>query len=81
LSPTCTTLKVDHVPQHGGLNITGGATSTPGPKATFNLFASDTINPHNDGEYGGSYMTPPADSASGVVDMMVNQRSDMEGGV
>jgi hypothetical protein len=81
LSPTCTTPKADPVPPHGGLNINGGATSTPGPKVTLNLFASDTIDPHNDGEYGGSYMTPPADSASGVVEMMVNQRSDMQGGV
>ena len=53
----------------------------PGPKITLNLFASDTIDPHNDGENSGSYMTPPADSASGVVDMMVNQHSDMQGGV
>jgi Mg-chelatase subunit ChlD len=81
LSPTCTTPKADPVPPHGGLNINGGATSTPGPKVTLNLFASDTIDPHNDGEYGASYMTPPADSASGVVEMMINQRSDMQGGV
>ncbi|HZY43920.1 MAG TPA: hypothetical protein VFF70_04145, partial [Anaerolineae bacterium] len=80
LSPTCTTPKADPVPPHGGININGGATSTPGPNVTLNLIAADTIDPHNDSEYGASYMTPPADSASGVADMMISNRSDMQGG-
>ncbi len=81
LSPTCATPKADPAPPHGGLNINGGAPSTPGPNVTLNLIASDAINPHNDGDYGDSYMTPPADSASGVADMMISNRSDMQGGV
>jgi Mg-chelatase subunit ChlD len=81
LSPTCTTPKADPVPPHGGLNINNGSTSTPGPNVTLNLIAADTIDPHNDGEYGDSFMTPPTDSASGVADMMISNRSDMQGGV
>ncbi|HZY42434.1 MAG TPA: hypothetical protein VFF59_10605, partial [Anaerolineae bacterium] len=81
LSPTCATPKTDPVPPHGGLNINGGLASTPGTHVTLNLFAADNIDPHNDGEYGDSYMTPPPDSASGVADMMVSNRSDMQGGV
>ncbi len=80
LSPMCATPRADPLPPHGGIHINGGAQSTPVPSVTLALFASDTVDPHSDGEYGDDFMIPPDDSASGVADMMISNRSDMQGG-
>ncbi len=80
LSPMCATPKADPTPPHGGININGGADTTSSPRVTLALIASDAVDPHNDGEYGADFMTPPDDSATGVADMMISNRSDMQGG-
>lgn len=81
LSPTCTTPKADPVPPHGGIKINNGARATFTPNVTLNLIASDAIDPHSDSDFGAAFMQPPDSSASGVADMMISERSDMQGGV
>jgi hypothetical protein len=80
LSPTCTTPRADPAPPHGGLRINNGARATLTPNVTLNLFASDAIDPHSESDFGEPFMAPPDDSASGVADMMISERSDMLGG-
>jgi hypothetical protein len=80
LSPSsCATAKSDPVPPHGGILINNGASSVNGINVTLNLFASDSIDAESDGQYGDAFMTPPANSASGVKEMMICSRSDMLG--
>ena len=81
LSPqSCATPNLDFVPPHGGLLINNGAATTASPAVTLTMIASDAIDPHEAGELGESYMQPAADSASGLADMMISERSDMQGG-
>lgn len=80
LSPTCTTPKADPAPPHGGIQINNGARATLVQNVTLNLFASDMIDAHGDSDFGEPFMAPPDDSASGVADMMISERSDMLGG-
>lgn len=79
LSPTCTTPKDDPAPPHGGLAINEGQAATLVPQVTLYLLALDKVDPHLETDYGAAFMTPPAGSASGVTNMMVCQRSDMQG--
>jgi Mg-chelatase subunit ChlD len=80
LSPTCTTPKADPAAPHGGIKINNGARATFTPNVTLNLIASDAIDPHTDSDFGAAFMQPPDISASGVADMMISERSDMQGG-
>jgi len=81
LSPTCTTPKADPVAPHGGIDINGGASETASPNVTLNLFASDAVDPHSEADFGAPFMIPPDSSASGVSEMMISNRADMQGGV
>jgi hypothetical protein len=82
LSPTCTTPKADPAAPHGGIKINNGARATFTPNVTLNLIASDNIDPHTLEDFGGlAYMQPPDSSASGMAEMMISERSDMQGGV
>jgi hypothetical protein len=79
LSPSCTTPRADPARPHGGITINEGQAATLVPEVTLALYASDKVDPHLETEFGAVYMRPPDDSASGVTDMMVCDRSDMQG--
>jgi Mg-chelatase subunit ChlD len=78
--PTCATPKSDPYPPHGQVQINGGATSTLTPQVELSLWASDAVDPES--LYPGEdVFLPPADSASGVTDMMISNYGDMNAGI
>ena len=82
LSPeTCATTNVDFIPPHGGLLINNGAQATASQTVSLTLIASDSIDPHDKAELGDDFMAPAPDSPTGLADMMISERSDMQGGV
>lgn len=81
LSPTCTTPKADPAAPHGGIQINNGARATFTPNVTLKLIASDHIDPHTAEDFGAAFMQPPDISATGVAEMMISERSDMQGSV
>ena len=76
---TCATANDDTIPPHGGVQINNGANTTTSPDVTLTLIASDIIDPHEAGELGDAFMAPAPDSATGVKEMMISERSDMQG--
>jgi hypothetical protein len=70
--PTCATPNSDPLPPRGWVQINGGAPTTPSRDVTLNLWASDAVDPHDLEEE----FLPPADSASGVEEMIVSNYAD-----
>ncbi|MGD9374778.1 MAG: VWA domain-containing protein [Anaerolineae bacterium] len=75
----CATPRTDPWPPHGWIEIedSNGDGLVPSAQVTLNLWASDSVDPHEDSEL----ILPPETSASGVVEMMISNSGDMAGGV
>jgi hypothetical protein len=76
---SCATPNADYTPPHGGLLINNGADTTSSQVVSLTMIASDDIDPHEAGELGEPFMRPASGSASGLADMMISERSDMQG--
>jgi hypothetical protein len=76
--PACATPRSDPWPPQGTVQINGGASTTGSRLVTLQLWASDTAEPEL-ASPGWRAMMPPGDTASGVTQMMISNRSDMEG--
>jgi hypothetical protein len=59
------------------VRINGGASFTDNPNVSLNLWASDEIDPELQG-FGPQYL-PPADSATGVTEMLISNNPDFSG--
>lgn len=79
LAPSCATPLADPYPPHGTVEINNGAATTLIPDVTLSLWASDSVDPHN--ELFDIEFLPSDDSASGVTEMMISNQADMAGGV
>jgi hypothetical protein len=77
-APSCAVPNSDPLPPRGAILINGGAQSTPIQDVDLTLWASDTVDPEVH-DFGPDYL-PPADSASGVTEMMISNVPDFEGG-
>jgi methionine-rich copper-binding protein CopC len=75
--PVCATPRADPFPPYGFILINDGASLAFSPEVTLTLWASDTVD--EEGEVFTDPPLPSADSASGVVEMRINNTSDMEG--
>jgi hypothetical protein len=80
LTASCATPKADPLAPHGSVVINGGAVSTISPDVLLTLWASDEVDPETRSP-GSEILLPPADSASGVTDMMVSNYADMRDGM
>lgn len=78
LLPACATPRSDPWPPQGTVQINGGASTTGSPHVTLQLWASDTPQPEL-ASPGWQAMMPPSDTTSGVTQMMISNRSDMQG--
>jgi len=76
-APTCAMPNTDPIAPHGSVMINGGTTFTNIPDVTLNLWASDAIDPAVQG-FGPQYL-PPADSATGVTEMLISNKPDFSG--
>lgn len=77
-APSCAVPNTDPLPPHGWVQINGGAQSTPTTNVNLDLWASDEVDPEVD-DFGEQHM-PPADSASGVTQMMISNSPSFEAG-
>jgi hypothetical protein len=75
--PACATPRADPFPPYGFILINDGAEITFSSEVTLTLWASDTVD--EEGEVFTDPPLPAADSASGVVEMRINNTGDMEG--
>lgn len=78
---TCTTPKSDPWSPHGLVEVEdqNGDGTVPTADVTLLLWAADSVDPEHE-QVGETLALPPDDSASGVVEMMISNRADMEGG-
>ena len=76
-APTCAMPNTDPLAPHGTIRINDGASFTPGPLVTLNLWASDNVDPSLL-DFGPEYLPPP-DSASGVTHMLISNQPDFSG--
>ncbi len=79
LMPTCATPSEDPYPPHGWVMINDGAPSTMSQEVMLTLWASDEVDPDLIAP-GDEALLPPADSASGVVEMMISNQGDFPEG-
>jgi hypothetical protein len=77
-APSCAVPNSDPLPPHGWVQINGGAQSTNSPNVQLDLWASDAVDPEVD-DFGEQHL-PPADSASGVTQMMISNNPAFLGG-
>jgi hypothetical protein len=78
-APSCAVPNTDPLPPRGAILINGGAQSTPVRDVNLTLWASDSVDPEVH-DFGPDH-TPPADSASGVTQMMISNLPDLSDGV
>jgi hypothetical protein len=78
--PSCTTPKTDPLAPHGWVIINKGARAAGSSTVQLTLWASDAVDPEV-ATPDDALLLPPADSASGVTQMMISNRGDMKGGV
>jgi hypothetical protein len=78
-APSCAVPNTDPLAPHGSILINGGAQNTPIQDVDLTLWASDTVDPEVH-DFGPDY-SPPADSASGVTQMMISNLPDLSDGV
>jgi Mg-chelatase subunit ChlD len=75
-APTCATPSPDPYPPHGLVDVVDDDGVVPTTQVTLSLWASDSIDP----EFSEpDEALPPDDSATGVADMMISNRADMQG--
>jgi len=80
LTPTCATPNADPFAPHGSILINDGAPSTLVPDVGLTLWASDEV--FVEAEMPSSaLLLPPADSASGVTEMIIGNYADLQDGV
>ncbi len=77
-APSCAVPNTDPLAPHGSVLINGGAQSTPIQDVDLTLWATDTVDPEVH-DFGPDYL-PPADSASGVTQMMISNLPDFSDG-
>jgi hypothetical protein len=80
LTASCATPKTDPLAPHGGVVINGGAAATFSTHVALTLWASDEVDPEVLSP-GSEILLPPADSATGVTEMMISNFADMRDGV
>jgi hypothetical protein len=71
-APACATPAHDPAPPQGRLLINNGAARVTWPRVTLNLWATDSIDPHNLEQA----FLPPAHSPSGVTEMQISNFAD-----
>jgi hypothetical protein len=76
-APTCAVPNADPVGPHGGVTINDGDSATLTPAVTLNLWATDAVDPEVDSP--APDFLPPADSATGVTQMMISNAPDFAG--
>ncbi|MFZ6028687.1 MAG: VWA domain-containing protein [Chloroflexota bacterium] len=69
-APTCATPKTDPFGPHGSVMINDGDEVTPSPNVALKLWATDAVDPEVDSP--APDFLPPADSASGVTEMLIS---------
>jgi uncharacterized protein YegL len=76
-APSCAVPNSDPLAPRGSVLINSGAQSTASPHVNLTLWASDNVDPEVH-DFGPDYL-PPADSASGVTEMMISNNPDFGG--
>lgn len=76
--PSCATPQSDPRPPHGSVIVNDGANRSGIPQVRLTLWATDAPDPETE-RPGES--ADPAESISGVTDMMISNFADMRGGV